>query len=858
MDDNNLGTGDDINNLINSFDNFNSNLQSDTDGLNIVESARRNAAESLKKEKAAREKLIQATQSTVNQMYGMAKQLSGGGGSNGFQSLNTVIDTTTKVLGSFASVVPVVGGAFEGMIKGAGEVAKFITGEFSKSYGIFEKLADTGVISTFEQMTTASASLGLTFGDTDKILSKYSTQLAKFGGSALEGTNRLQDIAFSIKDVNESFQVLGISAADFADFQMGFIEQQQMTLLDSNLTDKQLSISTVNYIEQLDTLSKITGISRKDLQDMMMERTRDARYLAGISRLGKTTKDNIDSVVSQLSVLDPDFAKGMQDLIASEGAPTTEKSKAVLLALGQGGMDAQESIRFLRQGGDPKLFMTRTNSALKSYEHQMKDVVKYVGSENVATKSYIAAANAQYFSIEERTKIENDIIKNRKSELENTDSQSKKLAKTRRELYNSSRSVELLATGSKTMSFVMDKMSSGIESVIGTIYDVAGGDGAVSEVIKLQKQQRSVRQGIKDDRKKLAESIKQYNELIKEKSELDPDNTKDKAKLRRIVNQIKFKKEEIDVITKDVSTQESTLNTVSQQVVEARNKAGFDAPIGPNTSNTSNTPNTSNTSNTQSNVTGLEKLSSPVDSAITEGSTNQGIAAIRELIASVESNGDYNILVGGKRVDLENMTISQVQQYQRQLISQGQGSAAGKYQYIYPTLKELIPKLGLDPDATKFNKSTQDAFADYSIKMRGYDRYKSGKITNTEFLNNLSKEWAGLPSPERGGSSYYGGVANNASHIDINTALQKIGQARTGGIFKGPSTGYLAMLHGDEAVIPANDGSSSLNFMTSMNDDDDTEITNIFSMITEKVDEMIDLNKDMISIQNKFSAYDVK
>ena len=395
MDDNNLGTGDDINNLINSFDNFNSNLQSDTDGLNIVESARRNAAESLKKEKAAREKLIQATQSTVNQMYGMAKQLSGGGGSNGFQSLNTVIDTTTKVLGSFASVVPVVGGAFEGMIKGAGEVAKFITGEFSKSYGIFEKLADTGVISTFEQMTTASASLGLTFGDTDKILSKYSTQLAKFGGSALEGTNRLQDIAFSIKDVNESFQVLGISAADFADFQMGFIEQQQMTLLDSNLTDKQLSISTVNYIEQLDTLSKITGISRKDLQDMMMERTRDARYLAGISRLGKTTKDNIDSVVSQLSVLDPDFAKGMQDLIASEGAPTTEKSKAVLLALGQGGMDAQESIRFLRQGGDPKLFMTRTNSALKSYEHQMKDVVKYVGSENVATKSYIAAANAQ-------------------------------------------------------------------------------------------------------------------------------------------------------------------------------------------------------------------------------------------------------------------------------------------------------------------------------------------------------------------------------------------------------------------------------------------------------------------------------
>ncbi len=54
--------------------------------------------------------------------------------------------------------------------------------------------------------------------------------------------------------------------------------------------------------------------------------------------------------------------------------------------------------------------------------------------------------------------------------------------------------------------------------------------------------------------------------------------------------------------------------------------------------------------------------------------------------------------------------------------------------------------------------------------------------------------------------------------------------ARTGGIFRGPSTGYNVELHGDEAVVPMNDGVSKQALNTS-----------VFSQDTTMIDRMVDL-----------------
>jgi LAS superfamily LD-carboxypeptidase LdcB len=67
--------------------------------------------------------------------------------------------------------------------------------------------------------------------------------------------------------------------------------------------------------------------------------------------------------------------------------------------------------------------------------------------------------------------------------------------------------------------------------------------------------------------------------------------------------------------------------------------------------------------------------------------------------------------------------------------------------------------------------------------------------------------------------------------------------AKTGGIFRGPDTGYLAMLHGDEMVIPANDDITKQNLQnTVLSDDSDNEVlSNLFTMMSDELDNMIDL-----------------
>lgn len=225
------------------------------------------------------------------------------------------------------------------------------------------------------------------------------------------------------------------------------------------------------------------------------------------------------------------------------------------------------------------------------------------------------------------------------------------------------------------------------------------------------------------------------------------------------------------------------------------------------------------------------------------------LANIREMIAGVESKGDYNVIVGGKKAPLTAMTVQQVLDMQQDLINQGGDSAAGKYQIKRSTLLGLVQRLGIDT-SSKFDAATQDKLADELIKGRGYGAYASGKMTKEEFLTNLSKEWAGLPS-NASGSSYYAGVGNNKAGVGWDQAL---GSFANGGISSGPMGGYQAMLHGTEAVVPLPNGKSipveMQGMMSSFNDQN-----GLMAQQITRLDELISVMRNQVSISQKILNY---
>jgi muramidase (phage lysozyme) len=138
-----------------------------------------------------------------------------------------------------------------------------------------------------------------------------------------------------------------------------------------------------------------------------------------------------------------------------------------------------------------------------------------------------------------------------------------------------------------------------------------------------------------------------------------------------------------------------------------------------------------------------------------------------DFIGQLESSDNYNVIVGGKEEPLTKMSIKQVLQLQKDLIKQDKDTAMGRYQIKNSTLKEIINKLGIDEDAI-FDDKLQDKLARQLLQKRGFEKYKAGKISTKEFIKELSKEWAAVPT-DVSNQSYYQGIANNKALADFKS-----------------------------------------------------------------------------------------
>jgi putative chitinase len=931
MADNNLGSNQDIDDLSQNFESFSSQLSSDDKGLSIAELAQKKSIESLKKQKETQKAAIEAAQSTIKGLYNLGKGLQdSSSGKNGFDSLNKAIDISAKLIANTARLIPIpyVGEVIGGVVEGAAEVSKFMVGQFSKAYGNFEKLADTGVISTFDQLKEASSSIGLTYADTEKVLTKYSTELAIFGQTAGKGRERLQGIAFESKKVGESFQELGISASDFTDMQTNYIAQQQRSEAGRKLTDKELTIGSIQYIEQLDTLSKLTGISRKELQEQMMDQTRNTRYMAGIATLDIEAKKKIDMLLPRLKAISPEFGEGLQDAIASGGQGDSEKEKSTLFALRAGGMNVGEELKKLRAGGDTTEFYAKVTAALKRYGNIYKTTIAQIGDGNIVGAAFVASQNINNKNEAELLKDQEEINARRKKDLAETGTEDKKLAQTRRAMYNSARNVDLLVTGSKTMTSIMKGMAKGTEYVVEKLYEAIG-DGALPDFLKYRKEERIVIEQNVKLQKNLATDLARQAELEKERDEMEKDPNNPKNKKRKLANKnaLETLKLQISLNNALITEQEEKIKIASAKKKKADEEAGMGPTVGSSSSSggggstggsggspgTSSSGSGSGSSATTGMPTGSPStsvsqnqqllLQAMNDLGVTDSNTRAAMAAtvqgesafkLQNEISYENTPNEGIIKSFGKGSAFARMSDDQLTKLKKdpaQFFDFIYGNRYGntnpgdgyKYRgrgFIGITFKDNYAKygkiLGIDlvgnPDLANDPKIAakiavmmmKDGMANNKGVYGNADTYTqvARSVGNANAVTEQGKKDAYLRNVQSGqwgadktaDLSFMSGQPVQAS-VAAGTTFPK---TRTGGIISGPSTGYMAILHGDEMVIPANSGSAALQFNDTVggNQSDDM-IQSVLLMMTKKVDKMIGVTKDEISVQRKISMSNI-
>lgn len=199
----------------------------------------------------------------------------------------------------------------------------------------------------------------------------------------------------------------------------------------------------------------------------------------------------------------------------------------------------------------------------------------------------------------------------------------------------------------------------------------------------------------------------------------------------------------------------------------------------------------------------LDSRAKPIDRGVLQDDSGKplpkGIEGLREQIARGEGTSDEKAIKHGfksgydvtleygaytpdhlKGKALTEMTLGEVKELQRGMLNHPangwNSSAVGKYQIVGKTLwggesgkvGGLQKAMGLSDD-DKFTPELQDRMADHLLKGRGLDKFMSGRISASQFQNNLAEEWASVARSDTGRSHH--GQGTGTSTAQIQSAL---------------------------------------------------------------------------------------
>lgn len=612
-------------------------------------------------------------------------------GRSSFETIAPVIDGVGRAMAG----IPFVGG----ILQAAAEGAKFLLGQLQQSTDTFQKLSETGALTTSGMSAVQQQFLqsGMSLDGFRRAVVSNSAALARFGGTVGRGAEDFSKIVGQILDseVGDQLRRLGFTADTFGEVASGYIEQQTRLGGAQTRTNAQLARGAAAYAKELDVLAKLTGMQREEIQKQQQAALSESRFRAKVDEMSEQGRSaeakalmDFQTMVSKAS---PEMAQGFRDL--ATGNATTEAAQQVLR------MGGQSILQDIESGlvGPVDAFKQFQGSVRENLP-MMRALAKAVGDETRAFTNYAQASDLANAKL-----IDGQVI---------LSEQNQQMAKGNDKQTDSATSAQK----------AMEQMSRQLQDLSFTLLPKFSG--------VIEKTTTAMRDALQ----KLGVTL---------------------------------------------PTASNTTAPATGSNAAPATGGGVIGAIG--------------------RALGIGSGKAPGAGAPADAGT---LGDIRQMIGRAESRGDYNIMVGGEKANLTEMTLDEIFDLQKQRIQQGKGSAAGKYQFIYGTLRQTANMLGMDPATTKFDQNTQDELANYLIMQRGYNKYASGAISKEKFLQNLSSIWAGLPM-NASGKSYYQGYNGNKATMSWDEALSSF---QTGGISAGPKSGYRALLHGTEAVVPLPDG----------------------------------------------------
>ena len=802
-----------------------------------------------------------------------------GEGSTKFTTLNPLLDTMANVLGKLAESIPYAGSAISGTIKATAEASKFVINQLQKSVETFNELGQVGALtakgmSGVQEQFLAS---GLSLDGFKKSITENSTTLARFRGLVGAGAEDFSKITGSLLDqrgefvqLGDDLRRIGLSADQIGESTGAYVQQQTRLGLAQNKTNRQLVQGSAEYIKELDVLTKITGMNRKEVQAQQDAALSEGRFRAQyddmVANGQEKAAEELLKFQTQVSKLAPELGAAIRDV-----STDLTNSEAAIKGFNSSGGAIQDIVARLKAGDITRdQAMLELQNSTKAATATQRGFAKAVGDGQSTFVKYSEISDLNNATIKDGILIAKEVQDKQtagsdKLTTSAVDAQ-KAMEQMSRQIQNfgftamptATKAVESFTTSlNKFVTYVSEKTGTQLAPITTT------GPGPGAQPVA----QPGAQPGAQDTRGRIANIETQIAKYSKY-----PESN---AKILKRLN------EEKQALLKQTATPTTASPTATPTTASPT--------ATPTTASPTATPTTASPTATPapapvvfSNEEANPKISSLLEPA--SGKQQSDLSTYLKKIALVESGGQKDAKAKGS-------------------------SASGLFQFTEGTWKETTKQMGKNYSLEdRFDpKKSAEVAAYFTQQQRKQLEKGTGKTASdadmymahflgaggaTKFLNALSrtpdapastgaspdqinanptifKDKTGRERTlqevynlmggkmDRAGTELAFGSENVTKDVkDIN-----VQSAMKGGVLSGPMSGYPARLHGPEAVVPLPDGrtipvelndrsnsSESDSFKQALNDFKQ-DLSRLFSANSGVSPELVSLMAQLVDLQ---------
>jgi len=202
-------------------------------------------------------------------------------------------------------------------------------------------------------MRTSAATARLSLDSFQQLVGNNAETLAIFGSSVSSGARRFAEFSGNFRDsaIGQRFMGMGFTIEDLNDRLAGYIELEARRNRLEGLSQAQLTQGAENYLDQLDKLAKVTGMERKEAEQLILKQQQEANIRAMSNQLQGKQREQFENNIAMFENLTPTYATAFKDLL--DGAAQTDEAVGLLAGLGPAATPFMEMMRDVGRGNIP-------------------------------------------------------------------------------------------------------------------------------------------------------------------------------------------------------------------------------------------------------------------------------------------------------------------------------------------------------------------------------------------------------------------------------------------------------------------------------------------------------------------------